>query len=309
MSSRNIGKDSLKITMSRMIALVISMIAAMLLSRFRTLEEFGTYSQIYLLATLFSTIILLGVPNSISYFLARAETDDEKQKFLSLHFLLSTSLSLLTGLVLAATAPLAVRYFDNPMLKNFVFALMLFPWAKTMINSIDAIYVIYNKTSRLMIFKIVNSVLLLAIVIITTVFKLDFLTYMILFIGVQVSFAVLVYIIVARLSGRLYLCFDKKLTKKILKFSIPIGLSGVLTVLNIQMDKLLIGKFFSTEELAIYTNAAREMPLTIVGASITVVLLPQLIRLFKKNKKKQAINLWKDSIVISYIFVCFFAVV
>ncbi len=78
MSSRNIGKDSLKITMSRMIALVISMIAAMLLSRFRTLEEFGTYSQIYLLATLFSTIILLGVPNSISSFLARAETDDEK---------------------------------------------------------------------------------------------------------------------------------------------------------------------------------------------------------------------------------------
>lgn len=83
-----IAGDALKLTISKMIILVLSMIAAMLLSRFRTLEEYGTYSQLLLVINLVTSIIMLGLPNSINYFLARAETEESRQKFLSIYYTL-----------------------------------------------------------------------------------------------------------------------------------------------------------------------------------------------------------------------------
>jgi len=58
----SIGKEAVKLTTARMITLLISMISAMLLSRFRTLEEYGTYSQIVMVVTLAISIFTLGLP-------------------------------------------------------------------------------------------------------------------------------------------------------------------------------------------------------------------------------------------------------
>jgi len=80
-------------------------------------------------------------------------------------------------------------------------------------------------------------------------------------------FALSVYIIVKNIAGKIYFSFDKDLILRILNFSIPIGLATVVGTLKIEFDKLLIGRFFNTEQLAIYTNAAREMPVTFVAAS------------------------------------------
>ena len=41
----NLGADAIKISASKIISLGMTMVTTMLLSRFRTLEEYGTYSQ------------------------------------------------------------------------------------------------------------------------------------------------------------------------------------------------------------------------------------------------------------------------
>jgi O-antigen/teichoic acid export membrane protein len=61
-----------------------------------------------------------------------------------------------------------------------------------------------------------------------------------------------------------------------------------------------------TEELAYYTNAGKELPLTFVAAAFTAVLMPQMVRLLKKQKNQDAVALWGVSIEISYLFICFF---
>ncbi len=81
----------------------------------------------------------------------------------------------------------------------------------------------------------------------------------------------------------------------------------IVGTLTIELDKLLIGKFFNTEQLAIYTNAAREMPVTVISSSLTAVLMPQLVKLLKDNKNQKAITLWGDATSLSYVFICFIA--
>ncbi|TEB08208.1 colanic acid exporter [Pelotomaculum schinkii] len=303
----SIANDALKLTTSKIITMIISMITAMLLSRFRTLEEYGTYSQLLLVVNIVTTIFMLGLPNSINFFLARAESDEEKEKFISTYYTLNTLLSFITGLVLVAATPLIAQYFKNELIKSFWYVLAVYPWTKIIIASIGNILVVCKKVSSLMLFTILNSLFLLFAIIVVQILGLSFAAYMAIFVTGEAVFAIIVYIIVGNLTGKIRIYVEKDLVKSILKFSLPIGLATTVGTLSIQLDKLVIGYFFNTEQLAIYTNAAREMPVTIISSSLTAVIMPELVKLLKNNKNDEAITLWKHAITLSYICICFFA--
>lgn len=304
----SIGSNVLKLTTSKIITMTISMVTAILLSHFRTLEEYGTYSQLLIVINIITTFLMLGLPNSINFFLVRAEKNEEKQKFLSAYYTLSTILSFCTGLILVLSTPLIVSYFNNELIKSFMYVLAVYPWTTIILSGIDNIYIVYKKTNALIVFRILNSILLLMIVLIVEAFNWGFAVYMILFVAVQSLFALIVYLIVGNLAGKISISFDKKLIAKILKFSIPLGFASVVGTLSIQLDTLVIGRLFNTEQLAIYANAAREMPITIISASLTAVLMPQLVHLLKENKREEAITLWREATSLSYLFICFFAI-
>lgn len=303
----SIATDAVKLTTSKIITMTIQLVIVMLLSRFRTLEEYGTYSQLLMVVNLVTTIAMLGLPNSINFFLARADNDEQKQKFVSVYYTLSTILSLFTGLVLVLSTPLIVRYFENGLIKNFIYFLAIYPWTRIVLLSINHIYIIYKRTTQLMLFTILNSAFLLIIIIIVELFNWDFKMYMMLFVIVESIFTISVYFIVKNLAGKITLSIDKSLIIKIFEFSIPLGFASIVGTISIELGKLVIGKFYSAAEFAIYINAAKELPITIIATSFTAVLMPQLVRLLKVKKNEEAIALWGDASILSYIFICFFA--
>lgn len=309
MERGNIGKDSLKLTISQMAAFLIGMISTMLLSRFRTLAEYGTYSQMYLIAGIFTPILMMGVPYSLSYFLPRADSLDDKRKILSQNLIATTVLGVLTMVVIFILKDFLVNYFTNPMLGSLIVIVAIFPWTRTINNTVQHFLVIYNRTSWFLAFRIIHSLTILIAVIITLSFKLDFGTYMIMFIVVELIFCSLVYLLASRVSGGLVLYFNKELMLKMLKYSLPVGLSGTIGSINRHIDQLVIGRFFSTQDLAIYVNAARELPLKLLGVSIATALLPRIVLMFKEKKIQDAVELWKESIKVSYVFMCYFTTV
>lgn len=300
--------DTIILTISKITTLCITMISAMLLSRFRTLEEYGTYSQLMMIISLSSSLFMLGLPNSINYFLARSETNIEKQKFLNNYYTFTTILSILLGILLIYTTPVLSRYFKNKAIKSFIYFLGIYPWTRVINSSIENILIVYQKTCSLALYKILNSTLLLLIIIIVKVFSWTFEIYMVLLICVESIFTIIVYYLVNKYSGELKISIDVDMIKSILKFSIPIGLASVIGTINIELDKLIIGNILGTEQLAIYTNAAREMPVTIIATSITSILLPQITRLLKDKKNDEAILLWGNATTISYAIICFLAI-
>lgn len=306
-SKTRLGNDAMILTFSKLIVVSISMITAMLLSRFRTLEEYGVYSQILMVINLATAIFMLGLPSSINYFLSRAEDDSKKKKFLSVFYSVSTLLTIITGIVLVFSVPLIVRYFNNPLIKNFIYVLAIFPWAKIIISSIENILVVYHRTRLLMFFRVINSLFLLGIIVIIEFLNLGFREYMILFVFVEIIFAIIVYVIVIKVSGGISVSFDPILINKILRFSLPIGLASMVSIISIELDKLVISRFFSLEELAIYTNASKEIPITVISSAITVVLMPRLVKLLKKEEFYKSIKLWGKSIELTYIIICFFS--
>lgn len=303
--SAGIGKDAAVLTIAKIITMMISLVSSMLLSRFRTLEEYGTYSQILLVISLASSLFMLGLPNSINYFLARSETSKERQRFLSVYYTLNTVLCLVMGIVLGVSVPIVVSYFNNELIKSFTYVLVLLPWANVTISSINNVLVVYGKTSKLTQFNVVHAGVALFAVVAVKLFGWTFREYMFLYLFGQLIIMVWVYSIVWKLESAIKPLFDKKLIHDIFKYSIPIGLASFVGTLTLEIDKLVIGKLFDTSTLAIYTNAAKELPFTIIATSLTAVLLPQMAKLLKKGESEKAISLWGKTIELSYIIMSF----
>jgi len=303
----SLGKSAVNLTVSKIIGLVISMVTAMLLARLRTVEEYGTYSQLIISINLATTIIMMGLPNSLNYFLAGAETKEERSYFLNVYYSLSTILSVVVGLFLVLIVPLLVRYFTNAALINFLYFLAVFPWTRIIMSSVENVLVVYNRTNTITAFRLLNSALLLGIVVLVQLMNWTFSTYMILYLAVEILFTIVVYVIVKDCAGQLRFKFDLELTKRIFKFSVPLGIASMIGTLNIELDKLVIGGLMDTEHLAIFTNASKEMPVTIVTTSITAVLMPRMVRLLKKDENEKAVNLWSDATYISFTIISFVA--
>ncbi|AIQ54433.1 oligosaccharide flippase family protein [Paenibacillus sp. FSL R7-0331] len=303
---RNIGFDAMKITISQIVTLSVSMITAMILSRYLSLQDYGTYSQMILIITLVSTLFGIGLPSSINYFAARTENNKEKQEFFSNYYTLSTLLGILAGIFVLLCAPFIVKYFNNTFLLKFVYILVVLPWAKIIDSSISNFLIIYNKTNKLLIYQFFHSILLMATILVAMLYDLGFQLYMSLYLLVEVAFLAIIYIIVFKTSEKIYIRMNLKLIKEILVFSIPIGLATAVGTISIQIDKMIVGRVYSVEQLAVFSISSKELPITFIAGSITAVLLPHIVKKIEQKKMNEAVGIWKEASILSYIIICFF---
>ena len=302
-----LGGDAITLTVSRVLVSLLGLVTSMLLARFRTLEEYGTYSQIIMVADLLSTALLLGLPNSVNYFLAKAENKEDRQRFMSVYLTLSLLLSMVITACAFAALPIIVSYFDNPMITGFAYVFAAYPWSSLMINSLGNTCVVYGKANRLIFFNLAQSVCSILLLLVAKLFGIPFSTYLVLQMVLLVLLAVAAILWIRHMVGSLRLSLNRSLIKEIFIFSIPMGLASVVGTLNVELDKLVIGRFYNTQEYAIFTNAAKQLPVTVLTDSLTAVLLPCIVRLMKENRKDDVVKVWGNAIQIAFCIMCLIA--
>lgn len=306
-TNSNVSKDATILSISKGLSMAIAMISAMLLSRFRTLDEYGTYSQIITVINLTTAILMLGLPNSMNYFIARAKDGNERDRFLSLYYNLITILCVIVGLLLYLVLPVIIWYYNNSMISDFRFVLFILPWTQIIIGGLNNMLIVSGKTIKVLGFNLLRGLMLLFIIFCVQLLHQSFFFYMVCYIVVESIFSIWVYIEAKRLTTKWFFNIDICLIKKVLSFSIPMGLASAISTLNVQLDHLMVGRVFSTEELAIFSNAAKELPFTIISSAFSAVLVPKMAKLFKKNENKLAIEIWKRTIELNAIILFFCA--
>ena len=304
--SNSIGKDAAYLSFAKVAILGVSLLSNMLLSRFRTLEEYGTYSQITIIINLVTALLMLGVPASVNYYLSLAETRKERNTFLSVYYTLTTSICFGIGALIVAFIPLLETYFGNTHLREFAYFFAIYPFANVTIGGISNVYIIYGKTKTLAIVNLLAASIALVSVLIVEIEGLSFNEYMSIFLLGNMTLALFLLYKVNFLDGKLSISFNAKIIKEIFKYSIPIGFASLVGTINLEVDKLMIGNLLDTESLAIYANAGKELPLVFIASSLTAVLLPFMVRMLKNGMNVEAVNLWGKTIHLSYIFMCFF---
>lgn len=299
-------KDAVGVTISKIVVSAISIVYTMLLARFRTLDDYGTYSELLLITNIVSTVFFLGLPYSVNYFLPRSDSTEEKRRFIDTYLSTVITVGMFAGFIIVLMIPAWELYFSNVNISVYWFFLLLFPLTKILNTGADNIFINFERVRLLIVYRLIHSVLQLAGVIIIELLGMSFRSYMIFYIVLEVVFSISVIIFIRSQVGMLRYHIDKGLLKKILVFSIPLGLSSAVGAVNVEMDKLVIGRFLSTDELAIYANASKEIPISIFSASFTTVLIPKLSKMIKDGKYKNAVKLWDKVTSFSFTIIIFF---
>lgn len=308
-SKNNIGRDSLILSITQFMTLGVNMVNAMLLSRFRTLGEYGTYSQVMMVCTIIITFFTAGFSQCINYFLGKSQTEEEKAQFIQNYYAIISLIGVVGGSVALVLLPLLKNYFGNELLSDFWFVLLLYPLSHILTSGADRFFIAYKKTTGLLAFKVGHSVIVLSEILVTLLLGLNFYQYMMIYTAVEVLFGLSVYLWIKLISGVTPIGFHGSLAGKILAFAIPMALASLVSTINTEMDKLIVGGLVDTETLAIYTNAAKELPIFIFSTSISSVVMPFVVKKVASEDFCGAAQLWKKSITLSYYIICFFVTV
>ena len=92
-----------------------------------------------------------------------------------------------------------------------------------------------------------------------------------------------------------------RLFQEIFRYCAPMAVFTVISTLNRDLDKYLVGMMTDTETLAVYTNASKVLPFDIIMTSFTTVLIPEITRRVAADKKSEAASLYKAFLEFTYI--------
>ncbi len=301
----NIGSSASLLTISRMLTLSLTILTAAFLSRYLSLAEYGTYSELRVITSLAVSVFALGLPNSINYFIPTIKSSS-KPNFITTYFVLINSLSLCIALFLYLFKDYITEYYNNAEIGSYAFFLCTIPWANMCIQSRTNLLIVESKVKREFLYCIANSLCIFSLVVFVVYTNNSFNFFINTYVLIEIVFTILVYY-EAYLAAKkkILLSFDRKLIKEIFVFSIPLGISIMVSTIIIDLDKLIIGYFLGEESVAIYANAGKELPFSIIPASITAVVLPSIVKLVKCGDVNKAISLWKNAIEISFIILLF----
>lgn len=306
---KGIAADSLKLTIAQTISLLINMINVMLLSRFRSVEEYGTYSQMLMVSAIIVTFFASGFAQCINYFLANESNTIKKSNFIKTYYSIISICGLIGGIVSVLLIPILTSYFRNEQLKDYWFFLLIYPISKIVNDGVDRFFILYKKTNQLMLYKIRYGVTTLITVSVAIILKWDFRTYLLVLVITELLFGVLVYYFVYKITGVIPFGFTTETAKNIMSFAIPMALASLVSVINKELDKLVVGGLTDTATLAVFTNAAKELPITVFSASIVTVVMPHVVRQMQNGETGEAVSTWKESIKLTAMIMCFFCVV
>mgnify|MGYP001277133685 CR=1 FL=1 len=115
------------ITIAEFTRFGVKSVIGIVLARLISPAELGSYRQLFLIYTTFSTLMMMGIPQSLLYFLPKLASDEEKRLHVGKIMNLSLVLSLLFTLVLLAFRGLIADKFSNPQLDYLLVIYAIYP--------------------------------------------------------------------------------------------------------------------------------------------------------------------------------------
>jgi O-antigen/teichoic acid export membrane protein len=257
--------------------LFVKMVIGIVLARILTQADYGTYRQLFMIYTLMFSIFMIGLPQSVYYFIPKSDPETQK-KFLRQTLDIFTILGLACSIILLVFRFGAGQVFHNPHLPKVLLIYTFYPFFMFVSQLYYFTMIGLQQTRKAAVFMIFTVVCDFVLVLGTAL-----LTRNLNLVVAGLVFSVLIQWIYARIKLNPYsgkgkpFNFDRELVKAQLAFSLPIGISSIIMVISSQLDKLIISSYFSPEQFAVFSIGAAELPfIWIISNSVNAVILPEM---------------------------------
>ncbi len=309
-----LAKSALFLISGQSIVFAGNLLVGLLLVRILSKSEYGTFLQVNLLTETIGSLVVFGLPASLFYFIPKLQSEQVK-RFVAQNLVLLLLLGVSAGGLIYAVSDHVASLMNNQALAGcsvYIVALLLLgvlaePIEPIMVTLGNARWVAALNVG----FMLGNLLFVPAAVLSGYGLEGVFLATMGL-LGVKVLVA---YGLIFNRSGSMQWSFSFAEIREQLRYVAPIGMSRILSNLNIRLDQFIISYLYAPTTYAIYARGAFKLPIVpIITNNVSNVLLPTLVRLRNDNELEKMLELWHASIKKSLlvlvpigVFFCVFA--
>jgi len=311
-NQKSITGKSIAVILAKILKNAAVLINGIILARLLSLDAFATFQQLALITSSVGLVGALGISKSYFYFLPRLLPAEKKSyivQSIGFSFVVYLSLSALLMLCLEGLS----KGMNNPGLTGFPGILMIFLFNAIFTEYIEPILVALEKTFLYSIIVIVFSAaefLSLALPLLYHV-RLELVCLSYGFAG-GMKFLFLGGCFF-RLPGTVRLSFS--FVKQMLAYSIPLSMTSIMVALGKRLDMFMISALFRTNEFALFSRGALEIPLAaIITFSLSGILVTEFVKLSAEDKFSRIKRLWHETarrtamvFFPSFLFLLFFA--
>lgn len=303
--------DSVLLALIQVVTYATNIITTKILSMQLSLTEYGTYATVNSVITIAASLTLFGLGDSLNYYYNKQGTQDtetDRIEYVNTIFLVQLIVGVLVGIVLAFGSGSIANYYNNPLVKSLVLIVCLKPWISNATHLYQVLFVSSGKAKLIAIRNLIISVA----------------KVLLLYLAIQISnglsliFVCLVLLDVAQLLAFRYIfgktkfrvsvfSFCKEKIMPVVRYTVPMGVYFVTTTLMREINTLVVGHLGTTEELAIYANCAKTLPLNILIASFATVLIPYIMKNVSGRNYPYTAQILRKYLSVGYLSVWMFS--
>jgi O-antigen/teichoic acid export membrane protein/peptidoglycan/xylan/chitin deacetylase (PgdA/CDA1 family) len=296
---------------SRVVNSILSFGTGLLLVRYLTKQDYGTYIQIMLLGTSLATALQFGIPASIYYFFPKL-SNSGKRAFLYQTFLMLLIFGLFGSLgIYIFRIQIGHSWMQNPELTRLSFYIMGYMVLMIIEQCSDPIFLSAGYAKLAALIEIIFSVFWISLIALPLLFHrgITEVIGMVVLLYALKTVCVLIFAFIFTREGKKRKMFSAVPLAEQSKYFYPLGLSSLSFTIGKGLDKFVIAHYLPAAGFAVYGRGAIELPLVgILPTTLSNLLLPKYIDYYEKNDSNSLVNLWhaatqKTALVILPVFV------
>lgn len=286
---------SLLIVFGKIISGISSIAGGILLARWLSVEEYGTYSQLILIA---STIVIFSdmcLPRSLYFFMPRAKDQNEKKSLAMLVMVVTILSSLIFALTIFPFASLFGEWMNNDFITLSVHYVSIYLFFLSITTLCEPLLISLEYVKTVAVLEIIIGIGLFLSIIIPLSLGLDY-RNILLFMSSVLSIKLFVQITVFIVSKGKFIV--GKITHKffdIIKYSFPLAIDSMIGVVGRRLDQIIISTMFLPADYAIYARGAFELPIiATIPMTIFTLMLPEFSKDLSSNRVERVVWQFSD---------------
>jgi O-antigen/teichoic acid export membrane protein len=263
----------------------------LVLARVMNLEEYGTYKQLFLIAQTLYYVLPFGVPQSLYFFVPRAE---EKRPWFGQTLLFLSAIGALAAAALWSFGEPVAAYFKNPALLEYRTPLAIYTWCLLASFPLEISLTSQGKTKLSALSYLISDTSRAALMVVPVLLGWGLSGMMkALAVYAALRYAAAWIVTMKGNRGRL---FDPKGFLTQLAYAAPFGAAMALAIPQQYAHQYAVSGIVSPELFALYAVGCFQLPVVdLLYTPTSEVLMVQLGELDKAGRMREAVAAFRDA--------------
>lgn len=287
------------LAVSRTAAQVFNALAGVVIVRFISQEDYGTFRQVYLLFATLVVLTDLGLSESLYYFLPRYP--ERKRKLILRSAAVVGLAQVVTGIAIVALGSQIGRFFNNPSLPPFLGLLAVYLGLSAVARLWEVQLVSEQRTPLAALVSGSFETLKVALLFVSLVIRpgIEGLMWALVVASLAKAAAYGLFLLQEFRAGGSASSVD---AREQMNYSVALWLPGILNTLALYAHQYIVGYSFTPAEYAVYAVACFQVPLVgVLTTSIIEVMLVRVTVARSQGNEDEVRQVWYSASIKSLV--------